>query len=170
MVKTKKTSHGKEEEIAQLFSQGTSAVDLVRLGFARGTVYKVAKRLLGQSTPLPGTPATKIPDLRIAPEIEGDPEIVELKKVIRKAELERQLAELNGSTGLDEHVKSLEKALGVLAEQTETLQVVVDASPLSGLGLEYKCTCGAEGMVASKIECTACGKETSYGWFSKERK
>ena len=163
---------GKEEEIAGLLMNGSKPAELVHQGHARGTVYKVARRLREGSTP-PQTGATdRTGDDQ---DVERDPEIVDLRKALRKAELERQIAGLNEPSKLEERLEALENevkllddALSGTTEAYLSLESELDGSPLLGLRKNFKCSCGAKGMVATKVECTSCGGEVSWGWWAPD--
>ncbi len=162
---------GKQEQIAKLLEQGASAGELIKQGYARGTVYKVANRLKQKNEPDNGD-RKSMDDLDL--EIEKDPEIVEIKKALRKAVLDRQLGELQGIPSSDQRLAQLENRLnqlqrlvrGVL-DTHEYLEARVAGSPLTGLRQEYECGCGAIGNVASIVICTSCGRESRFGWFPK---
>ena len=105
----------KEKEIARLLSGGRTPAELVREGHARGTVYKVARRMAdegnrqgtGQSGPI-GT--------EFDPAVESDPEILEFKKQLRKAQLGKAIAEVKAPIDLEGRVRTLEKTVGELTE------------------------------------------------------
>lgn len=169
---TAQASTGKEEEIARFLSEGSTPSELVKRGFARGTVYKVA-RLIGKKSS--GEGISNDDHTPTDAEIESDPEIVRLRKDLRKAELERKLAELNGPilfeprlAHVESELKEFDDTLSDLYETIETMNVAARGSPLTGLRENFTCSCGAKGMVAAQIQCTACGRERSYGWFPKE--
>ena len=84
----------KEEEIAGLLSQGIAPAELVRKGYARGIVYKVRGRLEQPGTAQEKGDTTVVTDSGLDPALEADPEIMELKKALRKVELERQIEEI----------------------------------------------------------------------------
>jgi len=102
------------EHIEKLLRQGRNPKELVELGFAKSVVTRVRRRLAEEKTGVqrkrrqgkgkvppvsggkdnvwaPATPTGAMPPAFTAEDIEADPEIVELKKQIRKAELEREL-------------------------------------------------------------------------------
>ena len=99
---------------------------------------------------------------------------MELKKALRKAELERQIEEIRGPSStesrllaLEEKAETLEAALADVIDDHHGLEQRVDGSPLSGLRERFECSCGAEGIVAARVVCTSCGRETSHGWWPK---
>ena len=101
----------KESEIAALLSQGIAPAELVSKGYARGTVYKVRGRLEQPSTAQENGDTTVITDSGLDPALEADPEIVELRKSIRKAELEQQLADLKAPTRFEPRLLTIEKTV-----------------------------------------------------------
>ena len=160
---------GKEEEIARLLAEGITPVDLIKRGFRRATVYKVNRRVQTGGTPQEdaSVPATDRA-------VEDDPQILELKKALRKAELERQIEEIRGPSSAESRLLALEEnaetsaaALAEVIDDHDGLEQRVDGSPLSGLRERFECSCGVGGMVAAKVVCTSCGAETSYGWSPK---
>ena len=167
---------GKESEIAGLLSQGIPPSELVRKGLTRSTVYKVAKRLQERTPEQPGTAqgdtdgAKAVTGYDLDPALEADPEIVELRKSIRKAELEQQLADLKAPTRFEPRLLMLEKTVGEMAEAVtglindlDEVEQQVEGSPLSGLRKKFRCSCGQTGLVAASVVCTSCGAQTTYG-------
>ncbi len=88
----------KEDQIAGLLSQGTAPAELVHQGYARSTVYKMAKRLAEMDTSQLSEDKEG-PDVDL--EVENDPAIIQLKKDLRKAHLERQIAEVKAPIDLE---------------------------------------------------------------------
>lgn len=105
----------KEEEIARLLSNGRTPAELIRQGHSRGTVYKVAKRLAEGGT-RQGAGQSGSLGVGLDPEIESDPEILEFKKQLRKAQLERAIAEVRAPLDLKARLSKLEKAVNELTE------------------------------------------------------
>ena len=95
----------KEAEIRQLLIQGTTKADLVRQGYARGTVYKVGRRLARETVPSQLSNGTDPrPESLVFPITQStDPEIAQLQREIQKAKLESDLSKIKG------HVKSVEQ-------------------------------------------------------------
>ena len=166
----RKPSQTKESEIAKLLVEGTPAAELVQQGYARGTVYKVAGRMKknGSSSPVDSNPFSSPVDPHLDPALETDPEIIKLRKAVRKAELDKQLLQITGQPDLSSRIIFLESQIVDLANTVLSLEARLDASPLEGLRHQFECECGAKGLVAATIQCTACGDETSYGWFPGE--
>ena len=120
----------------------------------------------GNTTPQEQTnPTSGSADPAVDPTLEADPEIIDLKKSLRKAQLQRQLEEFSGPAGLENRLLDAETQLEILTEELWDLQGRMDGSLLVGIHGGYECTCGAKGLVSVKVRCTACDKETSYGWY-----
>ena len=160
-------TEGKEEEIAKLLLEGAAPADLVRRDYAHGTVYKVWARLRKGGTPLVPTDLGRESS---APDIESEPEIIELRKDLRKAELQREVEEVQGPSTMETRLASLEQTVRELraelarsSKRRDLLETRIDALPLAGLRESFRCWCGAHGFVAVKVVCTGCGGETAYG-------
>ena len=107
----------KEKEIASLLSEGNQAAELVRQGYARGTVYKVAQRLgHASTTPFVGT-GGDASDWNV----ENDPDVIQLRKAIRMAELQRQLEEIEPSVELVDRITKLEEEVSWLRDGLQYL-------------------------------------------------
>ena len=161
----------KENEIAGLLSQGIAPAELVRKGYARGTVYKVRRRLEQPGTAQENGETPAVADPELDPALEADPEIMELKKAIRKTELEQQLADLQAPTRFEPRLSTVEKTVSSVTttvkgmlEDVEDLRQQVEGSPVSGLREKFRCSCGQTGFVAVHVRCTSCRAETTYGW------
>ncbi|MCX5998363.1 MAG: hypothetical protein NTU41_01915, partial [Chloroflexi bacterium] len=106
--------------------------------------------------------------------VEADPEVVRLKKELRKAQLERQIADArNMPIGCEPRIDAVEKAIDQLIECMTNgygeLKDKVDSCPLSGLRESFRCSsCGKKGLLAAKIVCTACETEELWGWHPDE--
>ena len=167
----------KTQEIIEKMKAGASPVDLIGQGYKRGLVYKVKKTLrspssvrgdLAPSSQCRAAAATPIGT--VDSNIESDPEILELKKQLRKAELQRQLVEINApieiesrGTALEQKIAELENTIDWLFEGVIDLQTIINNPPLSELYRKYQCSCGANEVLATKVQCKACGKEYLCG-------
>lgn len=167
----------KTQEIIEKIKAGASPADLIGQGYKRGLVYKVNKTLpptssvRGELTPsnpcrISATAATDTVDSTI----ESDPEILELKKELRKAELRRQLAEINAPINMESRIAALEdkavemnELLDFLFNEDMDIKSLIHGTPLSGLLKPFKCACGAKGKFAIMTKCTECGAEHSCG-------
>ena len=160
---------GKEEEIAGLLSKGVPPVELVRRGYARGTVYKVKSRVPAErpSHERDGREPGSVGSAR-----GDDPEAVALQKALRVAELERQLEEATGATNVGGHLAAFEVQINDLyrmvdevEESLQRLTALVEGSPLGSLRNRFECPCGSTGLVAGRVFCTSCGLEQHHGWW-----
>ena len=113
----------KEEEIAQLLRDGAKPTDLVHQGFSRGTVYKVHKQLRGEGGTRIGTKESEHP---AEDSLENDPEILELKKELRKAQLEKELAEIKSQAKSEVHLNDLETRVSSLEDDVLSIWKVVE--------------------------------------------
>lgn len=102
------------EEIAQHLKQGKTMKDLLALGYKKGTINTVQRKLRQQGIRTeshkgngqhPATPGTA--QAEAYPEVDNDQEIIQLKKEIRKAQLERELRELKAPLELEAKVRAL---------------------------------------------------------------
>lgn len=113
----------KEQEIAQLLRNGVKPSDVVHQGYARGTVYKVHKQLREEGgTPRGGGEA----EAQAGDSLDNDPEILELKKALRKAQLEKELAEIKSQTKSEVHLSDLETRVSTLEENVEAISTCVE--------------------------------------------
>ena len=161
----------KEEEIAKLLSQGTPPVELIQGGFARGTVYKVNRKLTKEATPTPRDLASPIMEEAGSvadPGLEADPEILEKKKAVRMAELDQQLAEIKQPLDFEPRLARIKRDVDALNKCVNHLIEDVEGSLFMRLHQSFECTCGAQGLLAAQVHCTVCGLERSYGWFPGE--
>ena len=44
------------------------------------------------------------------------------------------------------------------------IEAQVWTNPLSGIQSEFACQCGATKLIAARVKCTKCGRETYWGW------
>jgi hypothetical protein len=161
----------KTQEIREKLEAGETPVDLKKQGYKHGLIYKVNKQMktttLVKSEPVNVKPSPKV--TLGSNDIDADPEIYQLKKDIRKAELERKLAEVVAPMEAEPRIKALEdrltemeNAIDWACEGVIDLQTIMDNTPLSGLWQKHQCSCGAENYLAIVVQCTKCGKEYLY--------
>ena len=174
----------KTQEITEKLQAGESPSDLIeQQGYKRGLVYKVKKMLEttptaddeyihGQSVKMV---TSKMECATSDAAIEADPEIVELKKDLRKAELQKLIAEVMVPLEIESRLAALEEWYGVLTDDNEEVLIKlenlgerIDNAPLTDADERFQCTCGAKGLLAIPIVCTACGKESSCGWWPEK--
>ena len=146
----------KEEEIAQLLRDGAKPTDLVHRGYSRGTTYKIAKRLKREeSTPIGGGEV----EVQVGDSLDKDPEILELKKALRMAQLEQELSAIKGPLGAEDRLGSIETRL-------QNLEVEVNGSLLAGVPEEFECWgCGSHRTVAVTVHCTVCESTVELGTY-----
>ncbi len=167
----------KTQEITEMILSGHTPIQLIAQGYKRGLVYKVNRTLHknpkdnGNHSKCLTHPTSDETDT----DIESDPEIMELKKSLRKAALEREIAEIkipkdieSRIIALEENVVDVEEFVGSVFFDLNDLKEALKATPLFNLRSKFKCECGKQGMVAVKVYCTACTKEISYGWYPKK--
>ncbi len=171
------------QQIRSLLSQGKSSGEVIGLGFKSSTVYKTQRKMAAGGTaygpPRENPQAQNHESLEpskvgfplnietLDHDVEANPDIVQLKIDVRKAQLERQLDELRGATGLESRVATLENRMEEIFTEFRGLEPYVYASPLADLRDEFKCSCGAEEQVAAMVVCTACGTEAEYSWWTR---
>ena len=158
---------GKEQEIAQLIGEGALPAEVVRQGYSRGTVYKVAHRLNGEGSNHSQDVETSHLQQTdgLEAEVESDPEVFELRKSLRKTQLEKQIEEIKGPNELESRLMAIEQKVEGLIQLYEELQEEVSTMLLSGIREKFTCTCGSAGLVAVNIKCTSCSQTVDYGWY-----
>ena len=163
----------KTQEITKMMHEGFTAAQCIAQGYKRGLVYKVNRTLhkSPQSNGNHSKSLTPAPSDKADTNIESDPEIMELKKSLRKAELEREIAEIkipedmeSRMIVLEEKAVELEEYADILSGDIHKCESELKASPLFNLHSRFECECGNKGLLAVKVHCTVCNKEKSYGW------
>ena len=164
----------KTQEITKMIQSGHTPTQLIAQGYKRGLVYKI-NRALHKNPPDNGNHSKRLTYAasdEADTDIETDPEIMELKKSLRKAALEREIAEIKIPKDIESRIITLEKDVvdledfvGSVFLDLDDLKEALKATPLFKLRSKFKCECGNQGMVAVEVHCTACGKETKYGWY-----
>ena len=138
------------EHVEHLLRQGRKPIELIELGFPKRVVTRVRRQLREERTvPRSRTQKgrTEVTPLAEATSVQTRPVSLE-GKVIR----------------LESRVEILETILAELYDMENQL----DGTPTLGLKHRFKCDCGASGLVAMRIRCTQCGRETRWGWFPKQ--
>lgn len=160
-------TEGTEATIARKLQDGESPPDLIRKGYVRSTVYKVQQQLRRDCSRDDLSAASEQPDAAYDPVVEEDPEVVELKKQLRRAQIEREIRELEAPL----EIESFYGLVETLEERFDKLDRKVRGTPLLGLRDRFECSkCGEAGHVAAVIICTECGEESSWGWWPSEDK
>jgi len=156
---------------------GLTATQCIARGYKRGLVYKVNRTLHKnpQDNGNHSKSLTHATSDEANTDIESDPEIMELKKSLRKAALEREIAEIKIPKDIESRIIALEEDVVDIEEYVNSVQFdlndlkeALKATPLFNLRSRFKCKCGNQGMLAVKVYCTACDKETNYGWYPKK--
>ena len=167
----------KTQEITKLLKSGLTPTQVIARGHKRGMVYRVNKAL--RTNPQDNGNNSKILTHTTSSEtdtsIESDPEIMELKKSLRKAALEKEIIEIRMPKDVESRLTALEESSLKLGEKAGFLSMDIDdlkkelgATPLYNLRSRFKCECGKVGMLAVKVHCTVCKKETEYGSYPKK--
>lgn len=162
---------GKEEEIERLLGEGSTPVELIRSGFKRGTVYKINGRMRTWARARQTDGLDGVSDRGV----EDDPEVVELKTALRKAELQKQIEEISGPSsgerrlvGLEEAVETLQYAIAEAHSDRESLDRRLRNTPLFNLREPFRCECGSQGFLEVEVTCTRCYFPRRYGWWPKK--
>ena len=156
-----------------MLAQGMSAKQVIEQGHKAGTVFKVQRQLAREhaSAQFPSSGPVETDGA-----IERDPEVVELKKQVRKAQLERQLRQEQAPCDLENRVANLEaecrdheKLVLEMSEIVGAQSVDLSNYSLRALHDSFACPCGNVGHVAIRVECTSCGEGSRWGWSATER-
>lgn len=100
----------KSDEIVQLLNEGKNSGEIIDMGYKKGTVYITQRKWREGEVNIPlvvdnksdiASPALTPQSATMSPDIESDPEIVQLKKEIRIAELNRQLAKAKAPSEME---------------------------------------------------------------------
>ncbi|MFC2014998.1 hypothetical protein ACFLUP_03300 [Chloroflexota bacterium] len=141
----------KTQEILEKLESGLKPAQIITEGYKSWKVYKInhdrniAKNSKGRENQ--SEPTNKTGDDKNL-DIENDPEILELKKALRKAELEKQISEIIASNDLVVKIEAIEEALKGLVEKGDTidwlfesiidLQTIINNPPLSELYQKHR--------------------------------
>ena len=116
------TQDGIMQQIEELLRDGKSSRQVIDMRYNPSSVYKVQRRVrAGASAPITGgndlTPHTAgLGDEQRDPEVESHPEVIELKRELRKAQLQSQIAAVRAPAGMEKRLDSLEKTVSEMAE------------------------------------------------------
>ncbi len=153
-------SEKQKQKVIELFEQDTPQVTIVKKeNISRTKIAEIIKDYKSGNADLSKKESEQ-------ENIDGDPEVLKLKKEFAKEQLRRKIRE-------QRHPFEVEKALSTIEDFKGAVYRYVDRvlrNTLLGKGLKYfKCLhCGEEGHVAMNIKCTGCDTESWYGWFPKE--
>ena len=110
------------QQIEQLLRDGKSSRQVIDMRYNPSSVYKVQRRVrAGASTPITEGndlthPMAESGDEQRDPEVESHPEVLELKRELRKAQLQSQIAAVRAPAGMEKRLDSLEKTVSEMAE------------------------------------------------------
>ena len=110
------------QQIEQLLKGGKSSRQVIDMRCNPSSVYKVQRRVrAGASAPItegndPITPTAGLGDEHLDPEVESHPEVIELKRELRKVQLQSQIAAVRVPAGTEKRLDSLEKTVSEMAE------------------------------------------------------
>ena len=110
------------QQIEQLLRDGKSSRQVIDMRYNPSSVYKVQRRVrAGTSAPITGgndptAPMAGLGDEHLDPEVESHPEVIELKRELRKVQLQSQIAAVRAPAGTEERLDSLEKTVSEMAE------------------------------------------------------
>ena len=116
------TQDGIMHQIEQLLRDGKSSRQVIDMRYNPSSVYKVQRRVrAGAGTPItegndPTPPTARLGDEHLDPEVESHPEVIELKRELRKAQLQSQIAAVRVPAGMEKRLDSLEKTVSEMAE------------------------------------------------------
>ena len=105
------------QQIEQLLRDGKSSRQVIDMRYNPSSVYKVQRRVrAGASAPInegndPTPPMAERGDEHREQEVESHPEVVELKRGLRKAQLQSQIAAVRVPAGTEKRLDSLEKTV-----------------------------------------------------------
>ena len=116
------TEDGIMQQIERLLRDGKSSRQVIDMRYNPSSVYKAQRRVrAGASAPItegndPTPPTAQRGDEQRDPEVESHPEVVELKRALRKVQLQSQIAAVRAPAGREKRVDSLEKTVSEMAE------------------------------------------------------
>jgi len=149
------------QHVEYLLRQGRKPKELLELGFPKRIITRVRRQLKDEKMAV----QLKIPKGKNIVTASSKP-LSPLGKDIETDEhklmtLNNKLQQVQNRVGL------LEKALLEKASLED-----IEARLIGTIGLNIKqrftCNCGASGFIAMHIQCTKCGRETWWGWFSEQ--
>ena len=116
------TEDGIMQQIEQLLRDGKSSRQVIDMRYNPSSVYKVQRRVRARaSAPItegndPTPPTAQRGDEQRDPEVESHPEVIELKRELRKVQLQSQIAAVRVPAGMGKRLDSLEKTVSEMAE------------------------------------------------------
>ena len=148
------------EHIEYLLRQGKKPKELQELGFPKRVVTRVSRKLRQEKHKPEENPAKteKVISGVGGTAVTSHNEIAKLES--RLAAMDSDLKELKEQTS-----ELREAVLGAVTP--EELEEQLDGTIGLGLKQRFECQCGATGLVAMRVRCTKCGRESWWGWFAK---
>jgi len=116
------TEDGIMQQIERLLRDGKSSRQVIDMRYNPSSVYKVQRRVRAMArAPItegndPTPPTAGLGDEHRDSEVESHPEVVELKRELRKAQLQSQIAAVRVPAGMGRRLDSLEKTVSEMAE------------------------------------------------------
>ena len=110
------------QQIEQLLRDGKSSRQVIDMRYNPSSVYKVQRRVrAGARAPItegndPTPPTAGLGDEQRDPEVESHPEVIELKRELRKVQLQSQIAAVRVPTGMEKRLDSLEQTVSGMAD------------------------------------------------------
>ena len=110
------------QQIEQLLRDGKSSRQVIDMRYNPSSVYKVQRRVRARASARitegndPAPPMAGPGDEQRDPEVESHPEVIELKRELRKAQLQSQTAAVRAPAGMEKRLDSLEKTVSEMAE------------------------------------------------------
>ena len=128
------------QQIEQLLRDGKSSRQVIDMRYNPSSVYKVQRRVRAvagasitrENDPTPLTAG--LGDEHRDPEVESHPEVVELKRELRKVQLQSQIAAVRAPAGMEKRLDSLEKTVSEMAELVVWLATLDENSEEDELG------------------------------------
>jgi len=139
------------EHIEMLLRAGKKPKELIEWGFAKQAVSRVKKHLKDEVT----QSIEDVPGHKQDIEIQADSDELITTLVDEISTIRQKLAELEAQ------VASIMPA--------EEIQALFRSTPVHNLKNQYECECGSKGLVAFRFKCTACDKESWWGWIPEKK-
>ena len=111
------TEDGIMQQIERLLRDGKSSRQVIDMRYNPSSVYKVQRRVrAGAGAPItegndPTPPTAQRGDEQRDPEVGSHSEVIELKRELRKVQLQSQIAAVRVPTGIGKQLDSLEKTV-----------------------------------------------------------
>ena len=134
------TQDGIMQQIEELLRDGKSSRQVIDMRYNPSSVYKAQRRVRARArAPItegndPTPPTAQRGDEQRDPEVESHPEVVELKRELRKVQLQSQIAAVRAPAGMKKRLDSLEKTVSEMAELVAWLVTPDENSEEAELG------------------------------------